>query len=295
MLRSRIIVGTLLSAGMLALFLLDGYLARTSAIAWAPVFFVVVGLVAVACVYELASLLRRRGWRIYEMPALAAILAILSLAAITHATGNRLLFQLGPVIVGPTSIVLTLLVMAILVAETVRAWGHDSIDMAIQSIGGTLLATLYVGLLLQFIVAIRFLHEPNGLHCLLTFVGVTKSCDIGAYCAGRLVGRHKLIPRLSPGKTVEGCAGGMVLSIASALVMGQVLLGYMWQQCVLFGGVVSVFAIVGDLVESLIKRASEAKDSGEMVPGFGGVLDIMDSLLLAAPAAYVLLVLFGAT
>lgn len=294
MLKYRIIIGTVLVIGLLGLFLLDDYLARETGVAWAPVFFTVVGLVAVGAVYEMSLLLRRRGWRIYEMPALAAVLAMLSLAAVCHATGVRLLFHIGPMTIGPALIVLVLLVMALLVAEVARNWRTDGIDVAIQSIGATVLIVLYVGVLLAFVIAIRFLRQPAGLGCLLTWIAAVKAGDIGAYIAGRALGRHKLIPRLSPGKTVEGCLGGFVLGLAVALAIGRPLLALPWWQLLVFGVAVTVFGMLGDLAESLIKRASEAKDSSSMVPGYGGLLDVIDSLLLSAPVAYGLLMLFGA-
>jgi len=294
-LKHRIIIGIVLVAGLLGLLLLDGHLARTTGIAWAPVFFAVIGLVAVGAVYEMASLLRRRGWRIYEMPALAAVLAILSLAAVCHATGVRLLFHVGPMTIGPGLIVLVLLVVALLVAEVARTWRHDGIDLAIQSVGATVLIVLYVGVMLAFAIAIRFLQKPGGLGCLLTWIAAVKCCDIGAYFTGRAVGRHKLIPRLSPGKTIEGCIGGIVLGLAATLAVGRPMLGLPWWQLLLLGLAVTLFGMLGDLAESLVKRASEAKDSSTMVPGYGGLLDVIDSLLLSAPVAYGMFMLFGAT
>jgi phosphatidate cytidylyltransferase len=169
---------------------------------------------------------------------------------------------------------------------------HRTVEGAVAAAGGTLLAFTYLGLMFGFIVAIRREHSA---WVLLWVILATKSCDIGAFFAGRAFGRHKLIPWLSPGKTWEGLAGGAVLAAvvgAGGLVLVSdsdrptstiVGLG-------LIAGV--VFALVGqagDLIESLFKRDAGIKDSGRSVPGFGGVLDVLDSLLLVAPVAYWLL------
>lgn len=166
---------------------------------------------------------------------------------------------------------------------------HRTVEGAVAAAGGTLLAFCYLGLMFGFLVAIRREHSA---WVLLWVVLVTKSCDIGAFFVGRAMGRHKLIPWLSPGKTWEGLAGGAALS-AVVGAAGLLLMGYMdrsRQELLVAGlGAGVLFAIVGqagDLIESLFKRDAGMKDSGATIPGFGGVLDVLDSLLLVAPVAY---------
>jgi phosphatidate cytidylyltransferase len=118
--------------------------------------------------------------------------------------------------------------------------------------------------------------------------------DAGAYFAGRAYGERKLAPRISPGKTVEGAIGGVI----GGTVVGLIFKGIFeiwwpslsavmgWGLCVLFGVVLSVAAIVGDLIESLLKRDAQVKDAGAMLPGMGGILDRIDSPLLAIPVMY---------
>jgi phosphatidate cytidylyltransferase len=122
-------------------------------------------------------------------------------------------------------------------------------------------------------------------------VATAKGADVGAYTLGRIAGRHKLWPKLSPKKTVEGAAGGIILGTLAALavnLVGRLLhvpaLG--WPQCLGFGLLVSIAAQLGDLMESMIKRDCDRKDASDALPGFGGVLDVMDSLLFAGPVAY---------
>src|SRR5205814_9807007 len=119
---------------------------------------------------------------------------------------------------------------------------------------------------------------------------VPKCCDIGAYFTGRFFGRHRMTPLLSPKKTWEGAAGGvgmavLVTFLIDRLTQAHLLQGLVWTE-IGFGVTVAVAGMWGDLAESLIKRDCQRKDAGETVPGFGGVLDVVDAVLFAAPVAY---------
>lgn len=167
------------------------------------------------------------------------------------------------------------------------------------TIAGTILATAYVGLLGSFLVQLRWADGPHrGLVPLAALLASAKGADIGAYTFGRLAGRRKLWPSLSPNKTVEGAFGGLVLgTLAAFLVFGAARLAHQpvppcW--VVLgFGLVVAASAQLGDLMESMIKRDCERKDSSRSLPGFGGLLDVVDSLLFAGPVAYGYWLLLG--
>jgi phosphatidate cytidylyltransferase len=179
--------------------------------------------------------------------------------------------------------------VGVLLASLVFHSRHRSVEGAVAAAGGSLLAFVYLGLMFGFVLAIRREHE---VWVLLWIILVTKSCDIGAYFTGKSMGRHKLIPWLSPGKTWEGLIGGLVLA-AVAGAIGQWLLGNrlhdatvpVWAGAVagvLFGAT----GQLGDLIASLFKRDAGIKDSSRVLPGFGGVLDVLDSPLLVAPVAY---------
>jgi phosphatidate cytidylyltransferase len=152
----------------------------------------------------------------------------------------------------------------------------------------------YVGVLLTFAIQLRMLGGPvTGMVLLLALIIVVKLSDTGAYTVGRLFGRHKLAPVLSPGKTIEGAIGGLAFACLGAWFAFSYL--PLWLDCnrplhawgwIVFGLAVGIAGMVGDLAESLIKRDLGAKDSSTWMPGFGGVLDIIDSILLAAPVAY---------
>lgn len=168
----------------------------------------------------------------------------------------------------------------------------------IVQLGMSALAHVYVGLLLSCVVQLRHLHDgPTGMIALVSLVAVVKACDIGAYTCGRLVGRHKMTPVLSPGKTWEGTVGGLVFAATAAWLVFRYLApairsdmapsdsvpAWGW---LAYGLLVGAAGVIGDLAESLLKRDAGVKDSSCWMPGFGGVLDILDSILLAAPIAY---------
>jgi phosphatidate cytidylyltransferase len=164
-----------------------------------------------------------------------------------------------------------------------------SAEGVVAATGGALLSFVYLGLMFGFVLAIRREHTAWEL---LWVIAITKACDTGAYFTGKAFGRHKLIPWLSPGKTWEGLWGGIALS-AGVSVLGMWLLETkvglrmppLWMG-VIPGLVFAVVGQVGDLAESVLKRDAGTKDSGASLPGFGGMLDILDSPLLVSPVAF---------
>ena len=168
------------------------------------------------------------------------------------------------------------------------------------TIAGTILAVSYVGLLGSFIIQMRWFDGPyHGLIALATLMATAKGSDVGAYTFGRLFGRRKLWPRLSPNKTIEGAVGGLIFGVGASMIVsalaGSVLRAPAldWRSAIGFGLVVAPAAQLGDLMESMIKRDCARKDASAALPGFGGVLDVLDSLLFSAPVAYGFWVWFG--
>ncbi|HOW64260.1 MAG TPA: CDP-archaeol synthase [Candidatus Paceibacterota bacterium] len=157
----------------------------------------------------------------------------------------------------------------------------------------TLLGLMYVPWLLNFIQKITFFPGIDGRFYLLYFLVVTKLSDSGAYAVGSLWGRHKVIPRISPGKTWEGIGGAVAASTLASLVFVWLapdrLAGITILHALILGILLSCAAIVGDLIESLLKREAGIKDSGAWFPGIGGILDLTDSLLFNAPLMYLYL------
>ncbi len=196
-----------------------------------------------------------------------------------------------------TSTLAFIIVFVMLMAALRRAWGKQTQD-AIVRMAGTLLATLYLGGLGWFLLAIRVKRSPNfvgSTSLVLMILIVVKATDIGAYFGGRALGRHKLIPWLSPGKTWEGLACGVLLSGIIGAIFAPFFLHHMqtkWWVGFIISVVLGTIGQAGDLLESMMKRDAEVKDSGSIIPGFGGILDVIDSPLLAAPFAYLLFSFF---
>ncbi len=161
------------------------------------------------------------------------------------------------------------------------------------AISTTLFGLMYVPWLLNFIQKINFFPHINGRFYVLYFILVTKFSDMGAYLVGSLIGRHKMIPRISPGKTWEGFGGAIFFSTLASLLFAHFaahrLFGMNWVHALILGIVLSSAAVLGDLIESLFKREAGVKDSGRLFPGIGGILDLMDSLLFNAPLMYLYL------
>jgi CDP-diglyceride synthetase len=162
--------------------------------------------------------------------------------------------------------------------------------LAWADLGITAGGAIYTGGLLGYAPLLAAVPEgtaqAGGTTWLLMVLLGTAACDTGAYLVGSLVGRHKMIPHISPGKTWEGLAGGAFGAVAAALVLAGPLYLELWQALVL-GLLVCAAAVTGDLCESLIKRAAGVKDSGNLIPGHGGILDRVDSILFVLLAVYV--------
>jgi phosphatidate cytidylyltransferase len=158
-------------------------------------------------------------------------------------------------------------------------------DNALASIAVTMFGLLYIAWFFSFFVKLKFL--PHGASLVVFLIVVTKSGDVGAYFTGKVFGRHSLIPRISPKKTVEGTVGGLVASVASAFASKAYLPPkFSFAHLAVLGLLLGTLAQVGDLAESLIKRDCDAKDAGDTIGGFGGMLDIIDSLIFTVPIFY---------
>jgi len=174
-----------------------------------------------------------------------------------------------------------------------RQFFSRSNTAGILAISTTLFGLMYVPWLLNFIQKINFFPGVEGRFYLLYFVVITKFSDTGAYIVGSLIGRHKMIPRISPGKTWEGFGGALAVSVLVSLLfvyfVGDRMYGMNWTHAVVLGFLLGLAAVVGDLIESIFKREANIKDSGKFFPGIGGILDLLDSLLFNAPIMYLYL------
>lgn len=151
---------------------------------------------------------------------------------------------------------------------------------------------IYVGFLASYLVMLRYLPEGGSWLVLLT--AITGGSDSGAYYFGTKFGRTKLCPSISPKKTVEGAVGGLISGVIAAIVAaGLVFQEVNWLFVIPVAVLLTGVGILGDLTESIIKRSTDTKDSGTLLAGHGGILDRIDSLLLASPVLYYLLIVMG--
>jgi phosphatidate cytidylyltransferase len=175
----------------------------------------------------------------------------------------------------------------------VRQFISKTNTTGILTIATTLFGLMYVPWLLNFVQKINFFIGVDGRYFLLYFILVTKFSDMGAYAVGSLIGKHKMIPRISPGKTWEGFGGAILVSTGASLAFvhffGTHMYGMNPLHAIILGGLLSSTAVIGDLIESLFKREAGVKDSGQLFPGIGGILDLLDSLLFNAPIMYLYL------
>ena len=171
----------------------------------------------------------------------------------------------------------------VLLALLLYQYLHYGTDGVLANCGANYFSIIYLGLLGSFCLAIRI---DFGLWPVLMFVFVVKSADIGAYIIGSLFGRRKFSPRISPGKTWEGMAGAIAAAVIVAVLFAAAFDIMAWPLAATFGCCFAFIGQMGDLAESMIKRDAEKKDASNNVPGFGGILDVIDSPLLAAPFAY---------
>ena len=181
----------------------------------------------------------------------------------------------------------------------VRQFVSKANTAGLVAISTTLFGLMYVPWLLNFIQKINFFpFAPGspadaGKYFLLYFILITKFSDMGAYAVGSLIGKHKMIPRISPGKTWEGFFGAIAVSTGASMAFvyffGAKMVGMNYLHAVILGVILSITAVIGDLIESLFKREVGVKDSGALFPGIGGILDLLDSLLFNAPIMYLYL------
>jgi phosphatidate cytidylyltransferase len=169
-------------------------------------------------------------------------------------------------------------------------------DEPLRTMAYTLFGLLYVLWLYNFITKIVYVPPRSatgavtGQFYCLYLIAVTKFSDMGAYLTGSLIGRHQLIPHISPKKTWEGFFGALVFSLFASLGLFRLMPGHLsmlnWTHAIVLGLMLGFAAVIGDLAESIIKRSTGVKDSGNMLPGIGGALDLVDSLLFTAPLLF---------
>ena len=243
-----------------------------SLFAYRPSFAVLVGIAVVLGCYEIAHVLGQRGIRTSLTPVLVGSVAM------TAAAWSR----------GANGLVVALLLTVVGVAIWRLADGAQNYA---RDLGAATLVLLYVPTLAGF--AVLLVHPHDGAARILAFIATVVCSDTGGYATGVLFGRHPLAPIISKAKTWEGFAGSVLFCSASGVLFLKYTFHEQWWKGLLFGLAIVVTATLGDLGESMIKRDIGVKDMGSLLPGHGGIMDRLDSLLPCAAVAY--LVLSGVT
>ncbi|MCJ7728963.1 MAG: phosphatidate cytidylyltransferase [Sedimentisphaerales bacterium] len=276
MLKQRLIFGTLMTLVFIGIVLLDGYLdgsLTASAGDDKPI----------------------RGTLLVILVAILMVFGLLELSKLASAKGAKILLPCSI----PASVLLstssywpffpfTFYLFTLLLAFSVTAcFLYQRIRYGVSGVlancGAACFSMLYIGLLGGFVPAVRIDFGPWHL---LMLIFVVKCSDIGAYTAGRLFGKHRFSPVISPGKTWEGMAGAVGAAVVVAVVFAVSCDIMTWWLGALFGVGFAFIGQMGDLAESMLKRDAEKKDASNNVPGFGGILDVVDSILITAPFGY---------
>jgi phosphatidate cytidylyltransferase len=280
MLRTRLWMGAVLIALVIGILAFDERFRP-----WFPYPFLLAFVILLAAVGTLELVMLLDGPRRPSLVlCLAGVLGVL--------LANWANFALGW---DPWRVILGAFAAVVLVAFLLEMATFVEPGNSVARISLTLFVVAYLGVLPSFLVQLRWLPPlpgpaadvPRGVGALALAIFVPKCCDIGAYFTGRLFGKHKMSPVLSPKKTWEGFAGGVGAAVITAFLLNRAFPALSGDWVALgFGVTVGVLGVLGDLAESLIKRDCQKKDASQAVPGFGGVLDVVDSIIFTAPVAY---------
>jgi len=272
-------------AAFTGLMILDGYLdgSLTLATATRPIqatiLCLLIILLAIPAQLELAHLMASTGAKVFRTIVITAAILLATGWYWRQFFGKPLDFHLYYML-----FVSAFSLLAVLLYQGLRFGAAD----AMANCAAGFFAVFYLGLLSGFVLGVRV---DFGVWCLLMFVFAVKSADIGAYTIGTLFGKHKCSPQISPSKTWEGLAGAVIFASIVAVVFSHFCGIMRLSFAIIFGVVFALLGQLGDLAESMIKRDAEQKDSAQIVPGFGGILDIIDSPLATAPVAYLFFML----
>ena len=293
MLGWRLFLSALLVPALVAIFVLDARSGET-----APLLFLLCLALVIRGTWELVRLLKTRN--IDPSFSLSALCALAVLGAGWSERLDRIAPEVGSAAdanaasLAAIGLTYSLTVLVLMLGAAIR---YREPGRSMEMLGAEVLVVSYVGVLLAVTAQLRWVAGAEAGYLVLGSMVIAAKCgDIGAYTLGRLFGKRKMIPRLSPGKTWMGALGAVIGSGLGAwawLHFGTPMFDSAWRPpaalpAIAYGVMIGIVGLVGDLCESLIKRDVGQKDSAHLLPGFGGLLDLLDSVLYAGPVAYVL-------
>jgi phosphatidate cytidylyltransferase len=285
MLKHRLFFGTLMTLLFTGLVVVDAWLDGSlissvpPATVRATILCLLIAILTVPAQLEMANLIAKTGPTIFKPVAITASILLATGWYWRQFSGEPAEFHLYYVLFVSAFSLLAVLLYQGLRFATIGAMANCAANF---------FAVFYLGFLSGFILGIRI---DFGIWCLLMFVFTVKSSDIGAYTIGSLCGKHKCFPKISPHKTWQGLAGAVIFAAIVAVIFSHFCGIMRLSYAIIFGVVFAILGQLGDLAESMMKRDAQQKDSARTVPGFGGILDIIDSPLATAPVAYLFFML----
>lgn len=279
MLKYRLLFGTIMVVVFLGVILLDGHLdgslSKTTSEKpiQAPLFTILIIILAIPAQFEIGNLVRQTGAHLFRVITIPASILLGTAFFWAQLNDAHRFFVMYLLLVPAFSF------LSLFIAQALK-FGTEG---TIRNVSASFFSIIYLGFLCSFILGIRILWGP---WVLLLFIFTIKCSDIGAYTLGRLFGKHKMTPRISPGKTWEGLGGALLFAALVSIGFSTFCDIMSFLPAAVFGAVFGVLGQMGDLAESMIKRDAVSKDSSSSIPGFGGILDVIDSPLATAPAAF---------
>lgn len=252
---------------------------------WRTVSLLGIAIIALAGQWEFYRAQEEKGHKVFKQSGLfcGALLFFVSWYFLIHRQADARFIHFG------IELVLCFSLLGAFIRLVVWQEAHRE---PITTAALTILGLMYVPFLFNFVALLAFMPgDPAENRFLLIYLlAVTKFSDVGAYVVGSMIGRHKMIPRISPGKTWEGFAGAMLTSLTISIVLTYFMEGrapsLSFTSSVVLGLLLPLISVIGDLAESVVKRDASIKDSGSTIPGIGGALDLIDSILFTAPVLY---------
>ncbi len=293
MLRWRLAVSAVLIPTFFGLFWLDARLGES-----APILLLLIVILALRGANEMVDLLWTRSFTPNRIIVSASCVLVAAAAWWGRFGHMPIKIPSDDNTLAQVMLAYSLTVLAMFLLATYR---YREPGASMETLGAELLIVSYIGVLLGVVSQLRWVAGSDAGYLVIgSLLVVVKGGDVGAYFFGRLFGKRKMVPHLSPGKTWAGAVGALIGSAASAVAWlyfatplfsptgGERWVPPDWLSSAVYGSILGVTGLIGDLCESLIKRDVGKKDSARLLPGFGGLLDLMDSVLYAGPVAYVL-------